>query len=1645
MGEIHLIIVWQNGTDKLDEIIADISKIFVIKSVFKNNWSEDHFSKNLTRFYGQNLPEGCDKATHIGIGHFHAIIFLDPTPKCGMRETTKGALEVNTNVFDAKQTYREWTGGGHRIHATNSATESLHDIWLLLARDPEEFAAVSDWNGSIETIATDLVGTGGWENIELFFSTLNRLCNYIVVRNFESLPKNYCLESHGDIDLLVDDLELCVHISDGVKAFAEDHRVHYYVRIAGEMVPFDFRYVGDSYYDINFEKNLLQNRVFVSNCFYAPCPVDYFYSLLYHALIHKSNFSDDYSERLRKLATEIEIDFDGFLYKGVRLLAKYLYENDYEYVQPNDFSVLYNIRSVSDLMGHRVSEQKIAEILNRTADLSVLSSELRQYCADWSSLYHLSSARANILRSFEPDLRGSILEIGAGCGAITRYLGECGGKVWALEGSPRRAAIARSRTRDLPNVTVVADKFDQFQCDQQFDVITLIGVLEYANLFTGGDTPALSMLQRVRSLLKPNGKLIIAIANQLGLKYFAGAPEDHLGQPMYGIEGRYRKDQPQTYGRKTLTEMLSQAGFAYSEFMAPFPDYRLPVSIVTESGFSYEGFDASALAWQSVRRDPQLPPLLAFSPELVWPTLVQNGVALDLANSFLIVAGATVAQGLDSSILAWHFSTERSKEFCKENRFLRTDNDLIEVQYHLLAPGSTQHADGRLLKFFVPEKAEYAHGRPLSQELIYIVTREGWRIEEVGAFLKRYLHILGSIDSTCEVPLQINSADTLLSGEFFDLLPQNIIVGHDGSWQVIDKEWTLNDDISAGRLVFRSFLSLIQTVTCFGDTASDFVNTPLGFIHAAFKAIGFTVTDVEIESYAKLELEVQAEVAGRPLKIDEFLNWLRNDSLLRQNLTHAVVEGDGQIVSINHSVAEVSVWAQSLQAGIEERDGQIGSVNAERDNAMALANLMRYSTSWRLTRPLRFVARLARYGLTNEDRQALRQRYHRLPLPAPAKRLVSFFHDKIVGKAARAIRRSALRTSQFQPPSIESPSKPNIVPDYIVWGVIDWHFRHQRPQQLSVALANTGRRVFYISPNFTDDERAGFEFEALDDGGLLFQVKLFVKGAPVIYSAAPEVETIAQLRASIGEMLEWANSKQIISLVDHPFWHDIASALPNSRLIYDCMDHHEGFGNNAASLMQLEKSMISSADLTITTSSWLDNAVGPHARRRALIRNAGDYDHFCRAPDSVYRDPQGRRIIGYYGAIAEWFDLDLVEAVAKHHPECCVLLIGADTVNARAGLAKLPNVTFTGEVPYSQLPYYLYGFDVCLLPFKVIPLTLATNPVKVYEYLGAGKPVVVVDLPEMTQFVGLVYAAADKDAFVAAVGNVLSRPEPDALVRQRKAFAQGQTWRHRAEVLIEYAESAAHDPKISVVVVTYNNQEFTRACLASLDEYSHYENIEIIVVDNASSDGSPAFLAEWVAGESNRQLILNEDNRGFAAANNQGLEIAGGDYLVMLNNDTYVTPGWIRTMVRHLVRDKTIGLIGPVTNNIGNEAKIDITYGSMDEMLLKSAAFTRRHVGLTFPLRTAAFFCVMMPRTTYSRVGTLDEVFGRGFFEDDDYCRRIEQLGLRVVCAEDVFVHHHLSASFDKLKGDEKQELMNRNKAIYEKKWGAWLPHAYRD
>ncbi|MEP6899461.1 MAG: glycosyltransferase, partial [Rhodanobacter sp.] len=721
---------------------------------------------------------------------------------------------------------------------------------------------------------------------------------------------------------------------------------------------------------------------------------------------------------------------------------------------------------------------------------------------------------------------------------------------------------------------------------------------------------------------------------------------------------------------------------------------------------------------------------------------------------------------------------------------------------------------------------------------------------------------------------------------------------------------------------------------------------------------------------------------------------------------------------------------------IVKRDARIRTLEQVRDEL----ELIKSSRSWRWMRPLRFMARVIRHrGIGPEDRRKLMRQ--------PAGHAAMGSDEPATAVAPISVEVSVVPLpphTAVRMVDVELAERPESLRDFFVWAVIDWHFRIQRPQHLARELAAAGHRVFYISNNFIDRREPGFSVESLDSEGRLFQIHLHLQGSPAIYHGAPGESALVQLRNGIGMLLAWTRSRACVSLVQHPYWLETAQILPNRHFVYDCMDHHGGFADNCDDVLAREHELMRDADLLVVTSDWLRDEAGKYNPQCMMLRNACQYEHFAHPPEKIFRDARGRKVIGYYGAIAEWFDLDLLEKVARRFSDCLVLLVGSDTSGAQRRLQALGNVEFTGEVSYASLPYYLEAFDVCLLPFQVIPLTLATNPVKVYEYLSAGKDVVSIELPEIRQFGDLVRTGSDHASFLEAVDKALhAAPDPQLIARRRK-FAAEQTWAHRVHDLVKGIDALPR-PRVSVVVVTYNNLDLTKACLHSLEQYSSYANLEVIVVDNASADDTPAYLRAWTDAGSDRKLVLNDDNRGFAAANNQGLALATGDYLVMLNNDTYVTPGWVATLVAHLRRSKKLGMLGPVTNNIGNEARIDIRYDSMDEMLQLAADYTRRHAGQLTPLRTAAFFCVMMSRQVYEKVGPLDEAFGIGFFEDDDYCRRVEQAGWTIACADDVFVHHNLSASFNKLKQETRQALFEANKVTYEAKWGAWAPHKYRE
>lgn len=407
--------------------------------------------------------------------------------------------------------------------------------------------------------------------------------------------------------------------------------------------------------------------------------------------------------------------------------------------------------------------------------------------------------------------------------------------------------------------------------------------------------------------------------------------------------------------------------------------------------------------------------------------------------------------------------------------------------------------------------------------------------------------------------------------------------------------------------------------------------------------------------------------------------------------------------------------------------------------------------------------------------------------------------------------------------------------------------------------------------------------------------------------------------------------------------------------------------------------------------------------------------------------------------MAPWFDVALLARVAKALPQWSFVIVGGVFDVDVSSLAALPNVHLLGQQPYAQMPAYLREFDVCMIPFVVDDITAATDPVKFYEYITQGKPVVSTEMPELDVYADLLYTARDADDFARKLET--ARNEQDETLRARRLeTARTNTWPARAAVMLDAIRDA--HPRVSVIVVSYNNAGLTRACIESVLRNSVHPNLELIVIDNASTDGSVEMLQS--IDDPRVRLLLNETNAGFAAANNQALRVATGEYLVLLNNDTVVPRGWLPRMLRHL-DDPQIGLTVAVTNFSGNESRIPVPYIEIAEMHPFAERYMHEHDRQRFDIAVAAMYCVGMRRDTYQLLGPLDEGFGIGMFEDDDYSHRARLAGLRVVCTEDVFVHHVGQASFGKLPRDAHELLWEQNRERFESKWNVrWQPHRPR-
>lgn len=237
------------------------------------------------------------------------------------------------------------------------------------------------------------------------------------------------------------------------------------------------------------------------------------------------------------------------------------------------------------------------------------------------------------------------------------------------------------------------------------------------------------------------------------------------------------------------------------------------------------------------------------------------------------------------------------------------------------------------------------------------------------------------------------------------------------------------------------------------------------------------------------------------------------------------------------------------------------------------------------------------------------------------------------------------------------------------------------------------------------------------------------------------------------------------------------------------MDNHSAFEVKIDNIDFLEKELVLKSKLVLASSNFLVKKIEKyHPQKLILIKNAGDFNHFSKAISNNYAIPKELRnlkkpIIGYYGAICEWFDTKILEKLAINYPIASIVLIGnVDNQKVTELSKKYNNIFLLGEKSYETLPAYLQEFDVCLIPFIINELIKATDPVKIYEYFAAGKPVVATEIPDLKEFKEFLYLSTTIDDFCENVERALTEKDSQLKIK-RQEIAKNNTWGKRGEQL----------------------------------------------------------------------------------------------------------------------------------------------------------------------------------------------------------------------------------------------------------------------
>ncbi len=1275
-------------------------------------------------------------------------------------------------------------------------------------------------------------------------------------------------------------------------------------------------------------------------------------------------------------------------------------------------------------------EGRILSLIRQASDRSARTAIAAEHYASWPVRYHLCPERANLVRPFQ--FQGlDVLELGAGMGAVSRFVAEQAKSLYVVEGTQARFDVLSERLADLENWAGEVGNFQDFRTERRFDVVCLVGVLEYSELFLRetGEAPHLWLLKRCREFLKPDGVLILAIENALGLKYWNASAEDHRATLFDSVVGYPDTPTPRTFSRKVLQGLLTAAGYDSIDTFFPFPDYKVPTTVVASALVDR----APALAAELAALNPFHDYLghasrRLFPDPLALDHLAQAGLLGEFSNSFLFVASPSatsatrrklLARQIAENELAWHYGHGRLKPtqtvffgdrrsnsvlvrktqlYSTEREAAATSERLGRLHWSALGPEPLQ--TGAPLRLLLARHAYFQEWECFSVLLESFIR---WSLSRWG--LKS-----GRLDGRALDAIFVNAR--LPDGSTYAPGVER------SDFSLFDLEWRLESEMSPSWWILRNVFNLVRDEDLF--TA----NAPFPSFAGLYETLCARFS-VKSDLDGDLQREASLQAATSRGSVEHHRRLL--DGMFRRSLPVPVLPRDPSVESARRHPPAAWAWdrgslkrfLRKVPGALKRRLGrQLNRAPGAKRRLKGLARRLRS-----LFRVRHFVRPVRLHFLEADVPTA----FTALTPDFPTGHLLLKFDGQMpesltfgfrvegrfvvqtlqpdanpwLVRVATPIESLTARGGALPALKVRRLSKLEVGLRLLPKGKLrDWaHPRRLRASVPAAVVEPYGAWVQAFGTLGEPEETA--VREALR--GCAFQPKISIVMPVFNTDEAWLREAIASVQGQLYEnwqlcIADDASTSPIVRIV----LEEAAAADARIQVVFRPRNGHISAASNSA----LE---IAGGEFTALLDH--DDRLAPHALATVVhaLNAHPEADLLFSDEDKI--DAFGRRFDPYFKSAWNpelFYSLNCVSHLSVFRTEL-LRRIGGFT----PGLEGSQDYDLVLRATEHTTPERIYHLPDVLYHWRAIPGSVA---------LGEGEKT---------------YA---HERAREAIRRHFDRKGTPVRV------TEGSGHLHRVHYPVPHPE-----PGVSVVIPTRDRRDLLEPLVEDIFTRTDYGTFEVIVVDNQTTDPETLDYFRRLKQNPRVRILRYDAPFNFSAITNLAAREAKYPLLALVNNDLRVRhKSWLAEMVALAVRPE-VGCVGAkllYPNGTLQHAGVYLGIGGVADHLFRhwpgDSNVWRSRLRQIQAVSAVSAACLVVRKDVFAAVGGFDEKNLAVAYNDVDFCLRVRQSGLRNVWTPYAELTHVESASRGSDRDPAHRARFEREAAWMKKRWAGHLendPH----